>query len=72
LDRQVAVLSAGGIEMSEKSVKESATIEVPLDLALYLTRPDELEKLKRYVTYYFTKHPITERKDDKAQDTRSA
>ena len=31
-------------------------IEVPLDIVMSLLRPDELEKLKNYITSYLAKH----------------
>jgi hypothetical protein len=43
--------------MKKKNTKGPVKIEVPFDIALSLTRPDELEKLRKHVTYYFTKHP---------------
>ncbi len=33
-----------------------AKIEVPLDIALSLLRPDELEKLQKYITSYLAKY----------------
>jgi hypothetical protein len=33
------------------------TSQVPFDIALSLLRPDEVEKLRRYVLAYITKHP---------------
>ena len=35
---------------------ERTKIEVPLDIAMSLLRPEELEKLKNYITSYLTKH----------------
>lgn len=31
-------------------------VEIPIDIALSLLRPDELEKLSNYVTAYLAKH----------------
>jgi hypothetical protein len=39
--------------MKKKTVKEPEKIDVPLDIALSLLRPDELEKLKRYIIEYY-------------------
>jgi len=50
----------GICSMKKKVPKEQTQIEVPFDLALYLTRPDELEKLKRYVAYYLSKYGKSE------------
>ena len=33
-----------------------AKIEVPLDIIVSLLRPDELEKLQKYITSYLAKH----------------
>lgn len=35
---------------------QEAKIEVPLDVALSLLKPDELEKLKNYITFYLANH----------------
>ncbi len=35
-------------------------IEVPLDIVMSLLRPDELEKLKNYITFYLAKHDSSE------------
>jgi hypothetical protein len=35
---------------------QGAKIEVPLDIALSLLRPDELEKLQKYITSYLAKY----------------
>jgi hypothetical protein len=37
------------------SSPEGTKIEVPLDIVMSLLRPDELEKLKNYITSYLTK-----------------
>ncbi len=39
--------------MKKKKVEEPEKIDVPLEIALSLLRPDELEKLKRYIIEYF-------------------
>ncbi len=49
--------------MKEKDTKEPAKIEVPLDIALALLRPDELEKLRRYVAAYLMKYGDEEQKN---------
>jgi len=36
------------------------TIELPVDVIISLLRPDELEKLRRYVTFYLEKHGNSE------------
>ncbi|HZU66032.1 MAG TPA: hypothetical protein VFA09_02040 [Ktedonobacteraceae bacterium] len=33
-----------------------AKIEVPLDIVMSLLRPDELEKLQKYITAYLSRH----------------
>lgn len=35
---------------------EKTKIEIPLDIVLSLLRPDELEKLQRYVASYLRRH----------------
>lgn len=40
-----------------KKVPEGTKIEVPLDLAISLLRPDELEKLQKYITAYLAEYP---------------
>ena len=57
---------SGRYGMEKKATEEPMKIEVPFDLALFLTRPDELEKLRKYIAYYFTKH-----KENAEQNTRS-
>lgn len=42
------------------SSSEGTKIEVPLDIVMSLLRPDELEKLKNYITSYFTKRDGSE------------
>ena len=37
------------------SSPEGTKIEVPLDIVMSLLRPDELEKLKNYITSYLIK-----------------
>ena len=38
------------------SLPEGTKIEVPLDIAMSLLRPDELEKLQKYIASYLAKH----------------
>jgi hypothetical protein len=38
------------------SVPEGATLEIPLDIVLSLLRPDELEKLQKYIASYLAQH----------------
>lgn len=38
------------------SLPTGTKIEVPLDIALSLLKPDELEKLQKYITSYLAKH----------------
>ena len=42
------------------SSPEGTKIAVPLDIVISLLRPDELEKLKNYITSYFTKRDGSE------------
>ena len=49
--------------MKKKSAKEPEKIEVPLDIALSLLRPDELVKLRKYVTAYLLKYGNEEQKN---------
>jgi hypothetical protein len=44
----------------KKVDKQTEEIQVPFDIALSLTRPDELEKLKRYAAMYIMKYGIEE------------
>jgi len=37
------------------SLPEGAKIEVPLDIVMSLLKPDELEKLRNYITSYLVK-----------------
>jgi hypothetical protein len=45
-----------------KSLPEGVNLKagMPLDIALSLLRPDELEKLRNYVTAYLAKHDISQ------------
>jgi hypothetical protein len=52
--------------MKKKIMEEPTEIEMPLDIALSLLRPNELEKLKKYVLAYLTKHGNEEQKKDVA------
>lgn len=38
------------------SMPGQAKIEVPLDIVMSLLRPDELEKLQKYIASYIAKH----------------
>ncbi|GHO66539.1 hypothetical protein KSC_054310 [Ktedonobacter sp. SOSP1-52] len=38
------------------NLQKGAKIEVPLDIAMSLLRPDELEKLQKYIASYLRKH----------------
>jgi hypothetical protein len=42
------------------SSPEGTKIEVPLDIVISLLRPVDLEKLKNYITSYFTKRDGSE------------
>jgi hypothetical protein len=42
------------------SVPEGAKIEIPLDIVMSLLRPDELEKLRNYITVYLAKNNSSE------------
>jgi hypothetical protein len=44
-----------GLDRATRS-SERIKKEVPLDIAMSLLRPEELEKLKNYITSYLTKH----------------
>jgi hypothetical protein len=39
---------------------EGAKIEIPLDIVMSLLRPDELEKLRNYITVYLAKQNSSE------------
>jgi hypothetical protein len=51
------VVERSGMDRA-KSLPEGVALKagMPLDIALSLLRPDELEKLKNYVTAYMAKH----------------
>jgi len=51
------VVERSGMDRA-KSLPEGVTLKtgMPLDIALSLLRPDELEKLRNYVTAYLAKH----------------
>jgi hypothetical protein len=36
--------------------QRGTTIELPVDVVMSLLRPDELEKLRKYVTFYLEKY----------------
>jgi hypothetical protein len=42
------------------SLPGGAKIEVPLDIVMSLLRPDELEKLRNYITAYLAQHNNSE------------
>lgn len=44
-----------GLDASAQS-QGSIKIELPLDIVLSLLRPDELEKLQKYIASYLGKH----------------
>ena len=48
-----------GLDRAARS-PERTKIEVPLDIVMSLLRPDELEKLKNYITSYLTKRDGSE------------
>ena len=48
--------------MKKKRAKEPTTIEIPLDIALSLLKPDEREKLKKYAIAYFAEYGNEEQK----------
>ena len=48
-----------GFDKVERST-EGTKIEVPLDIVMSLLRPDELEKLKYYITSYLMKRDSSE------------
>lgn len=37
------------------SLPQGAKVEIPLDIVMSLLRPDELEKLRNYITVYLAK-----------------
>jgi hypothetical protein len=40
----------------EASMAVGKKIEIPLDIVMSLLKPDELEKLQKYITSYLAKH----------------
>ncbi len=40
---------------------QGAKIEIPLDTVISLLKPDELEKLRNYITVYLAKHDSGEK-----------
>jgi len=48
-----------GLDSAARS-PERTKIEVPLDIVMSLLRPEELEKLKNYITSYLTKRDGSE------------
>ena len=48
-----------GLDSAARS-SERTKIEVPLDIVMSLLRPEELEKLKNYITSYLTKRDGSE------------
>jgi hypothetical protein len=48
-----------GLDRAARS-PERTKIEVPLDIVMSLLRPEELEKLKNYITSYLTKRDGSE------------
>lgn len=51
-----AFLQKTGLDKKIALSSEMTKIEVPLDIALSLLQPDELEKLKNYIISYKAKH----------------
>ena len=50
-----------GLDRAASSPEGTGTkIEMPLDIVMSLLRPDELEKLKNYITSYLTKRDGSE------------
>jgi hypothetical protein len=49
-------LQKTGLDKKVKSPPDDTEIEVPLDIVLSLLRPDELEKIKNYITFYLEKY----------------
>lgn len=57
--------------MSKKQIKQSTQptdVEVPLDIALSLLKPDELEKLKRYVSLYKDKYGLKDESETRKSE----
>jgi hypothetical protein len=48
-------LEKTGLDKAVRSPEETA-IKVPLDIALSLLTPDELEKLQNYIAFYLEKY----------------
>jgi hypothetical protein len=60
LEQYFELVGADAMASLPVSLPERTKIDVPLDIALSLLRPDELEKLKNYVTSYLIKHNSSE------------
>lgn len=56
LDVLFDFLQKNGIDKKAVFSGEETKIDVPLDIALSLLSPEELEKLKNYITSYKNKH----------------
>lgn len=52
------IYSGGSAETA--SVQQGAKIEVPIDIVIFLLKPDELEKLQQYIASYLAKHGSSE------------
>jgi hypothetical protein len=50
-------MKKAGIDKKAASVPEGATLEIPLDVVMSLLRPEELEKLQKYIAAYLAKYP---------------
>jgi len=49
-------IEKASLDKKVKSPPDDTEIEVPLDIVLSLLRPDELEKIKNYITFYLEKY----------------
>ena len=56
-------MKKAGIDKKAASVPEGATLEIPLDVVMSLLRPEELEKLQKYIAAYLAKYPDGEKKE---------
>ena len=54
----------------KKQPPEPTELEAPLEIALSVLRPDELEKLKRYVTMYIEKYGVQD--EAESQETEES
>ena len=51
------IIRKGTEVVRRPALSQAEKIEVPLDIAMSLLRPDELEKLKNYITAYLAEYP---------------